>query len=147
MNSAPPRGHSYVAASSLSPESSPVVVLAGPIRSGDAPRLCERLHAARAGAPGDAPTVVCDVSGVTTADLTTLDALARMQLDARRAGSRMLLRDPPAGLAVLLELAGMAEVLGAQAGEGSGVEMVRDAEQREPALRVQEAVVPRDPPR
>ncbi|MER5440189.1 STAS domain-containing protein [Streptomyces sp. NPDC002790] len=132
-----------MSASSLSPESPPVVVLAGPIRSGDAPRLCERLGAALPGAP----TVTCDVSGVTTADLATLDALARMQLAARRAGSRMVLRDPPAGLAVLLGLAGMAEVLGAPAGEESGVEMVRDAEQREPALRVQEAVVPRDPPR
>ncbi|MEB8338595.1 STAS domain-containing protein [Streptomyces endophyticus] len=132
-----------MAASSLSPESPPVVVLAGPIRSGDAPRLCERLHAALPGAP----TVICDVSRVTTADLATLDALARMQLAARRAGSRMVLRDPPAGLGVLLELAGMADVLGAPDREGSGVEMVRDAEQREPALRVQEAVVPRDPPR
>ncbi|MFF3490926.1 STAS domain-containing protein [Streptomyces sp. NPDC002795] len=143
MNSAPPRGHSYVAASSLSPESSPAVVLAGPIRSGDAPRLCERLRAVLPGAP----TVICDVSRVSTADLTTLDALARMQLAARRAGSRMVLRDPPPGLAVLLELAGMTEALGAPAREGSGVETVRDAEQREPALRVQEAVVPRDPPR
>ncbi|MFJ9180673.1 STAS domain-containing protein [Streptomyces sp. NPDC102360] len=143
MNSAPPHGHSYVAASPLSPESPPVVVLTGPIRTGDAPRLCERLSAA---VPG-APTVTCDVSGVTTADLTTLDALARMQLAARRAGSRMVLRDPPAGLAVLLGLAGMADVLGAPADRrGSGVEMVRDAEQWEPALRVQEAVEPRDPP-
>ncbi|MFD7296532.1 lipid asymmetry maintenance protein MlaB [Streptomyces sp. NPDC059897] len=143
MNSAPTHGHSYVADSSLPPDPSPVVVLAGPIRSGDAPRLCERLRAALPGAPA----VTCDVSGVTTADLATLDALARMQLAARRAGSRMVLRDPPAGLAVLLELAGMAEVLGASAAGASGVEMVRDAEQREPALRVEEAVIPRDPPR
>ncbi|MGY0492181.1 STAS domain-containing protein [Streptomyces sp. WG-D5] len=130
------------------PDSSPVVALAGPIRSGDAPRLCERVRAARDGTPGAAPTVVCDVSAVTTADLTTLDALARMQLTARRAGFRIVLRDPPAGLAVILELAGMGGVLGAPppAGEPSGVEVVRDAEQREPALRVEEAVVPRDPP-
>ncbi|MET8469841.1 STAS domain-containing protein [Streptomyces sp. NPDC006422] len=133
-----------MAASPHSPESPPVVVLAGPIRPGDAPRLRERVRAVLPGAP----TVVCDVSAVTTADLTTLDALARIQLAARRAGSRMVLRDPPPGLAVLLELAGMTDVLGARPpDEGtSAVEVVGDAEQREPALRVEEAVVPRDPP-
>ncbi|WP_338699823.1 STAS domain-containing protein [Streptomyces sp. Q6] len=115
-----------------------VVVVAGPIRPGDAPQLCDRVRAARTGAP-DAD-IVCDVSGVTSTDLATIDALARMQLAARRAGGRIRLRDPSPKLALLLRLAGLDELL------GLGVEVVRDAEQREPPVaEVQEAVEAGDP--
>ncbi|MGY0018248.1 STAS domain-containing protein [Streptomyces sp. cg35] len=119
-------------------------MVAGPIRPGDAPQWCDRVRAAAEahGPPGGA-TVICDVAGVTTTDLATVDALARMQLAARRAGGRIRLRDPSPKLALLIQLAGLAGALGA---DDSGVEVVRDAEQREPPLRVQEAVEARDPP-
>ncbi|WP_372345932.1 STAS domain-containing protein [Streptomyces sp. KL116D] len=140
MSSGPPPGPEYVAASS----SPSVVVVAGPIRPGDAPGLCERVLAARA----ITPTVVVDVSGVTGTDLATIDALARMQLAARRAGGRIRLRDPSPKLALLIQLAGLAGVLRAEApgADDSGVEVLRDAEQREPPLaEVQEAVESGDP--
>ncbi|MCX3059360.1 STAS domain-containing protein [Streptomyces beihaiensis] len=118
----------------------PVVVIAGPVRPGDTPALCERVLAARRQATGD---VVCDVSGVTTCDLATVDALARVRLAVLRAGGRLALRGPTPGLAALLELTGLAAESGARP---SGVQPVGDAEEREPALGVEEAVETGDPP-
>ncbi|MFJ8820281.1 STAS domain-containing protein [Streptomyces sp. NPDC102467] len=140
MNSGRTHGLLYVTASS----SPPVVVVAGPIGPGDAPQLCDRVRAAQESAPGDGPergpTVICDVSGVTSTDLATVDALARMQLAARRAGGRIRLRDPSPKLLLLLRLAGLDEAL------GSGGQPLGDAEQREPPLaEVQEAVETGDP--
>ncbi|MFE1952672.1 MULTISPECIES: STAS domain-containing protein [Streptomyces] len=127
-----------------------VVVLAGPIRAGDAPLLCDQVRAALRGAPAgaDARTVVCDVSAVTSTDLATLDALARMQLAARRAGGRIRLRDPSPRLTLMLGLTGLDGVLAPEGASdpGSGVQVLRDAEQREPPLaEVQEAVETGDP--
>ncbi|WP_394431123.1 STAS domain-containing protein [Streptomyces sp. SGAir0957] len=139
----------------------PVVTIAGPIRPGDAAALCDRVRAARDRAPGREPTVVCDVSGVTSTDFVTVDALARMQLAARRAGGRIRLRDPSPALALLLRLSGLADALGLEAtkategsdgsgvsggSDGSGGQPLRNAEQREPSLaEVQEAVETGDP--
>ncbi|WP_420035274.1 STAS domain-containing protein [Streptomyces sp. cg28] len=112
-----------------------VVVVAGPIRPADVPELCDRVRAARRGDGGD---IVCDVSGVTATDLATVDALARMQLAARRAGGRIRLRDPSPRLALLLSLTGLGETL--------GIEPLGDPEEREPPLgEVQEAVETGDP--
>ncbi|MFI0237130.1 STAS domain-containing protein [Streptomyces sp. NPDC016845] len=123
----------------------PVVVVAGPIRPGDASALCDRVRAARERAPGREPTVVCDVSGVTSTDLVTVDALARMQLAARRAGGRIRLRDPSPALALLLRMSGLADALGLS-GDGSGGQSLGDAEEREPPLaEIQEAVETGDP--
>ncbi|MEV3860524.1 STAS domain-containing protein [Streptomyces sp. NPDC050095] len=118
------------------------MVVAGPIGPGDAPQWCDRVRrAARQGDPGG--EVICDVSGVTGTDFATIDALARMQLAARRAGGRIRLRDPSPKLALLLQLAGLADTLGLS---GSGGQPLRKAEQREPALaEVQEAVESGDP--
>ncbi|MFJ4711003.1 STAS domain-containing protein [Streptomyces sp. NPDC088785] len=118
--------------------SPPVVVVAGPIRSADVPDLCARVRAAHPGDGTDRAEIVCDVSGVTGADFDTLDALARMQLAARRAGGRIRLRDPSPRLVLLLRLTGLGEAL--------GVQPLGDAEQREPPLgEVQEAVETGDP--
>ncbi|MFI7384498.1 STAS domain-containing protein [Streptomyces sp. NPDC049813] len=120
-----------------------LVVVAGPIRPGDTPQLCDRVRAARQRAPDGDATVVCDVSGVTSTDLVTVDALARMGLAARRAGGRLRLRDPSPELARLLALTGLAEPLGC-----SGGQPLRDPEEREPPLgEVQEAVETGDPAR
>ncbi|MEU1017486.1 STAS domain-containing protein [Streptomyces sp. NPDC005900] len=112
-----------------------LIHVAGPLRPADVPSLCERVAAARHG-PGDGASrdVVCDVSGVTTADLATVDALARLHLAARRAGARIRLRNPAPALLSLLGLVGLAELL------GLAVEMRGHPEQREPPLGVQEAV-------
>ncbi|MFJ2767524.1 STAS domain-containing protein [Streptomyces sp. NPDC087300] len=107
-----------------------LIRIAGPLRPGDVPPLCEQVAAARHG-PGD---VICDVAAVTTADLSTVDAIARLQLAARRAGGRIRLRNPAPALLALLGLVGLVELLGLV------VEMEGHPEQREPPRGVQEAV-------
>lgn len=108
-----------------------------PLRRDDVPHLCDQVRTACARAP--ARDVVCDLAAVTTADLATVDALARMQLAARRAGSGLLLRDPSPALWALLQLVGLPGL------GGLVVEMERQTEQREIAGRVQEAVESGDP--
>ncbi|MFE4249241.1 STAS domain-containing protein [Streptomyces sp. NPDC056910] len=115
----------------------PDLALAGPLRHGDVPHLCEQVRTACARAP--ARDVVCDLAAVTTADLATVDVLARMQLAARRAGSGLRLRDPSPALWALLQLVGLPGL------GGLVVEMERQTEQREIAGRVQEAVESGDP--
>lgn len=60
--------------------------------------------------------------------LAAVDAVARLQVAARRLGCTVALRDPPGELLALLELAGLAgsvEVLGEpEGGEEAGVEEV-----------------------
>lgn len=132
MSSRRRAGLSCVAVSRL-----PDLALAGPLRRGDVPHLCEQVRTACARAP--ARDVVCDLAAVTTADLATVDVLARMQLAARRAGSGLRLRDPSAALWALLQLVGLPGL------GGLVVEMERQTEQREIAGRVQEAVESGDP--
>lgn len=132
MSSRRRAGLSCVAVSRL-----PDLALAGPLRRGDVPHLCEQVRTACARAP--ARDVVCDLAAVTTADLATVDVLARMQLAARRAGSGLRLRDPSPALWALLQLVGLPGL------GGLVVEMERQTEQREIAGRVQEAVESGDP--
>lgn len=79
----------------------------GPIARGDLPGLCERVCALleRSGA-----IVVCDVKGVEP-DAVTVDALARLQLAARRHGCRVRLRGASVELLRLVEFMGLADVL------------------------------------
>jgi ABC-type transporter Mla MlaB component len=69
--------------------------------------LCERVRAfveSRATMP-----VVCDVSAITAPDAVSLDALARVQLVARRAGIPVGMHNAPAVLLDLLALVGLDE--------------------------------------
>ena len=88
----------------------------------------------------DGPVVVCDVAALTRPDLAALDALARMQLTARRAGTRMQLRGASPTLVGLLALTGLQEVLPLL----GSVEPHRQPEQREQRLDVQERIDPGD---
>ncbi len=58
-----------------------------------------------------APLVVCDVAGLASADLVAVDALARLQLIARRCDSRLCLLHAPPDLCELLALLGMCDIL------------------------------------
>ena len=58
----------------------------------------------------EAPVVLCDVSGVEP-DAGTVDALARLQLGARRHGCKVRLRNASAELLRLVEFMGLADVL------------------------------------
>ncbi len=121
------------------PATDVVVVLDGPLAAGDVPALVERLRPVLAGEPGS--TVTCNVERVEAPDMGTVDALARLALAIRRRGCRMLLAQPSADLLELLGLAGLTRVL--PCGD-LPVEVVRQPEQREEALRVEEERDPRD---
>jgi STAS domain len=79
-----------------------------PIDRADLAGLSERVSALleRTG-PG---LVVCDV-GAAAADAVTVDALARLQLAARRHDCRVCLRQASAELAALIRFVGLADVL------------------------------------
>jgi hypothetical protein len=96
------------------------------------------------------PTVVgYDVSRITVADQDALEALARLQLAARRLGATIHLRNASPALADLIELAGLADVLVVDPTDPtdpvSGVEVDRQVEERE-EIRVDEEVHRGDDP-
>jgi ABC-type transporter Mla MlaB component len=112
------------------------LVISGPLTPGDAAALCERarLELDRSGAP----VLVCDVGALTRPDAGTVEALARLQLTARRLGRQIRLRHPSPELRELLELFGLTDVLRVEPG--------RQPEQREQPLGVEERVEMGDPP-
>jgi hypothetical protein len=88
-------------------------------------------------------TVTCDAGGL-RADIHTVDALARLQLAARRSGARVDLQNASDELLELLDLCGLCEVLrGAELGVGRAL---RQAEQREHPVGVEERHLRGDPP-
>jgi ABC-type transporter Mla MlaB component len=78
----------------------------GPIARADLPGLCDRVCALL---PADT-VAFCDVASV-PADAVTIDALARLQLAARRRGSVVYLRNASAELRDLVALLGLEDVL------------------------------------
>jgi hypothetical protein len=77
-----------------------------------------------------APTTIDLDASSFAPDVLTVDALARLQLSARRHGRRLRLRDASAELQDLIELVGLTAAL--------GVEPSRQPEQREQRVRVEE---------
>lgn len=75
------------------------VVVRRPLDAAQAARVRELL---RRGS-----TVLCDVRDLTDADLATVDALARLSLEAGRAGARLHLVGVPTALRDVLHLAGL----------------------------------------
>jgi anti-anti-sigma regulatory factor len=86
--------------------------------------------------------LVCDVRWLSAPDCATVDALARLQLTARRRGQRICLRNASRELVELLALAGLCGVLPDES--GSGVQVGRKVEEREEPGRVQEKRDARD---
>jgi len=83
------------------------LVVSGRITRDAVPRLCADLETLLATSP-DPTTVYCDLSGVVQPDLTTVEAIARLSLTARRTGACGLrLRGTPPELRALLELVGL----------------------------------------
>ncbi|MEU6771045.1 STAS domain-containing protein [Streptomyces sp. NPDC046759] len=112
-------------------ENPAVLVLRGPVTRDEVAGLCDDvrtlLEATGAGA------VVCDLGGLGPPGLAVVDLLARLELAARRAGGRIRLRAPDPALPALLDLVGLR------------FQMEGEAEEREPALGVEEAVETGDP--
>jgi ABC-type transporter Mla MlaB component len=80
----------------------------GPIARDDLPGLCERVCALLDGSGAD--IALCDVRGVEP-DAVTADALARLQLAARRRGCQARLRGASSDLLELLAFMGLRDVL------------------------------------
>lgn len=119
-----------------------LLVVGGPLAGAeDVRRLCEQLRVVIAA--GDARVVVCDVSAL-PANARAIEALARLQLTARRLQRRIRLQRASRELEQLLEFAGLADVVSANARAGGKGE--RHAEHREHPLDVEEAVDRGDPP-
>jgi len=104
-----------------------VVVMEGPIERADVAELCERVRLLLASS--NAKLVICDVRALTKPDAATVDALARLQLTARRLGSQVRLRHACGALQDLLALVGLSEVVPLSA--ASRLEPRGQAEQRE----------------
>ena len=94
-----------------------VLMLRGTIGRADVPGLCANVRELLDG--GEADLVVCDVAGVSDPDCTTVDALARIQLTARRLGSELRLRGASDELHEVLAMAGLCEVVGLCGGYAS----------------------------
>ena len=80
----------------------------GPIGRDDLPGLCDRVCSLLQRSAAD--VAVCDVSSIDP-DAVTVDALARLQLGARRHGCIVRLRHPTAELRALVALMGLTDVL------------------------------------
>jgi hypothetical protein len=115
-------------------------VIPRPIGDGDAPRLCERLRIIINSSDGE--LIFCDVSAL-PANVRTIEALARLQLTARRHGRRIRLQRASRELQQLIEFVGLSEVLAARPPlrGRSG-----NAEEREHPRGVEERVDRDDPP-
>ena len=80
----------------------------GPIARADLQGLCDRVCALLTEGRGSVAFI--DVAGV-PADAVTVDALARLQLGAKRTGCRIRLRNASPELRRLLEFLGLSEVV------------------------------------
>jgi ABC-type transporter Mla MlaB component len=80
----------------------------GPILRSDLPGLCERVCALMT--ESGAGVALCDVSGV-EADAVTVDALARLQLAARRHSCQVQLRCASTELTQLIAFMGLRDEL------------------------------------
>jgi ABC-type transporter Mla MlaB component len=82
--------------------------IGGPIERADLPGLCDRVCAFLSTQPGT--VAYCDVAGVEPSAVV-VDALARLQVGARRSGCRVRLRNASHELLELLAFMGLADVL------------------------------------
>ena len=85
------------------------LVIGGRLARADIPELCMRLESVF-GKKG-VLEVACDVGGIVDADAVAVDALARLQLTARRWGRHVRLRNVSCGLRELIGFAGLRNVL------------------------------------
>ena len=88
--------------------------------------------------------VICDVTALTEPDLEIVDALARLELAARRRGARLLLVHAPADLCRLLDLSGLRDAVLVE--RPLSLEFEGQTEEREQVRGVEEEARPDDPP-
>ena len=105
------------------------------------PGLCERAQRQMEGIAAERLT--CDVSSIIEPDAVTVDALARLQLTARRLGRQVRVQHASPALRELLALMGLSGVV--SLGEPSGLEARRQTEEREQRRGVEEERDSADP--
>lgn len=120
-----------------------VLVVDGSITGADAPGLCERVRLLLD--ESGAEVVVCDLGALVDPDVGTVDALARMQLTARRLRRQVRLRHASPELQELLALVGLADVVLSSVGLPLG-RSGRETEEREQGRSVEKRVEPDDAP-
>ena len=147
-----------------SPDRAPRIdVPGGPLQPPAIRDLCARADVEIDHAPG---ALVFDARRVDEPDLSTVEAVARLALTARRRRREVRIERLPRGLVDLLDLCGLADLIAREqardrnrikrsataadrARDGPGgrtsVEAVGQSEQREEPLRVQEEGDPGDP--
>lgn len=91
-----------------------VLVVKGSIAPADIPRLCQSVRGLLESS--DADVVVCDVGAVVDPDAVTVDALARLQLTARRFGRQVRLLHACGELQELIALMGLSDIVPPYAG-------------------------------
>jgi ABC-type transporter Mla MlaB component len=124
------------------PGSTTVFTIRGPLGRPDLPGLCGRLRTLLE--RSRAHVALCDVDHLVEPDLVTIDALARLQLAARRMGCGVRLRDAPEELHGLIAFVGLDGVISSAE---LRLEARRQTEQREEPLRVEEERELDDPSR
>ncbi len=112
----------------------------GTIDRADIPLLCERVRLALEAA--DADWLDCNVGDVLLPDAVMVEALARVQLTARRCGSRVRLSDASPELCDLLDFMGLSDVLPSPRSVRTGWQ----AEERKERGGVEEEADPGDLP-
>ncbi|HEY3211380.1 MAG TPA: sulfate transporter [Actinomycetota bacterium] len=128
-----PEGSSARPAGAPGPPREPsatVLVLSHPIARADIPVLCRRLREVLEDSEAD--LTVCDARALVDPDAVTVDAVARLQLTARRLGRQVQLRHACDELHELLALMGLRDVL-LVCGELLPLEPGGQAEEREKA--------------
>ena len=112
-----------------------------PIVQADIPGLCEGIGAILQAY--DAGPLVFDVGAITDPDAVTVEALARLQLTARRLGRRVRFQNACRELRELVDFVGLSGVVPCE--PALPVEVERQAEQGEQVRSVQEEGDPGDP--
>jgi anti-anti-sigma factor len=89
-----------------------ILVFNGRIEHAEIPLICK--WAGPLLADRHAGLLVCDVSDVVHPDAVTLDALARLQLTAKRMGHKVVIRHASHQLKDLLDITGLKDVVSAE---------------------------------
>jgi ABC-type transporter Mla MlaB component len=88
-----------------------VLALSGVVARQEIAAMCERLRSRLAAGDAASGVVICDVGRLTRTDVVAVEALARLQLTARRLGCHIQLRHATTELRALITLMGLARVL------------------------------------
>ena len=118
-----------------------LLVISAPITRADIKVLCECVRTLLK--ENDASSVVCDLGALVDPDAVTVDALARLQLTARRHGRQLRLRHACKELRDLLALMGLSNVVRLET--SLRPKPRGQAEEREQSRGIEEERNPADP--